>query len=145
MFVVCTGGLWKAVKYIDSELCGGATKHHRYDMCSVELPAGGVLAVNNCQAQAGSEANNCAMWGRILVLPVMFRNAIYSSVHRNVTTVAHMDDQKVETELNAEGRPTRVCMSAATPSSRGRPANLARPTTLETEVWPQQNCSQVTP
>ena len=52
----------------------------------------------------GSEANNCVVWGQILVLSVMLRNAIYSGTRRNATTVAHVNDHEVEMELDAERR-----------------------------------------
>ena len=45
---------------------------------------------------------------RNLVLSVMLKNAIYSGMHRNATTVVHMHDHVVEMELDAARRLTRV-------------------------------------
>ena len=52
----------------------------------------------------GSEENNRAVWGQILVLSVTLRNAIYSGACRNATTVAHEDDHELEMKLDAERR-----------------------------------------
>lgn len=42
--------------------------------------------------------------GQISVLSATLRNAIYSGMHRNATTVVHMRDHEVEMELDAERR-----------------------------------------
>ena len=44
-----------------------------------------------------------------VVLSVMLRNALYSGVHRNATTVAHVHDYEVEMESDEERKKlTRV-------------------------------------
>ena len=50
----------------------------------------------------GSEENNCVVWGQISVLSVTLGNAIYSGARRNATAVAHVDDHKLEKELDAD-------------------------------------------
>ena len=69
--------------------------------------------------RVGSEANNHAVWGRISVLFVTLRNAIYSGARRNAPCV---NDHEVEMygvgQLGCREEEINQVTSAATPLRR---------------------------